>query len=191
MPAVDPSFEKERRLASGAKLALLGIVTNTLLAAVKILAGILGNCYALIADGIESLLDIFGSAVLWFGLKLAAEPPDEEHPYGHGKAEPLAAVGISLLVIAAALGLAIQSVREILTPHHAPAPFTLFVLVAVIVVKELLFRKVTALVYLVYKACLICPKEMHLIKAGYSSYLQWRRMWVLLIDLICQALRLT
>jgi len=142
MPAVDPSFEKERRLASGAKLALLGIVTNTLLAAVKILAGILGNCYALIADGIESLLDIFGSAVLWFGLKLAAEPPDEEHPYGHGKAEPLAAVGISLLVIAAALGLAIQSVREILTPHHAPAPFTLFVLVAVIVVKELLFRKV-------------------------------------------------
>lgn len=56
------------------------------------MAGILGNTYALIADGVESLLDIFGSFVVWFGLRVAAEPPDDEHPYGHGKAEVVAAI---------------------------------------------------------------------------------------------------
>ena len=126
----------------GARLALLGVATNLILAVVKIVAGVLGHCYALIADGIESTLDIFGSLVIWFGLKVAAEPPDQEHPYGHGKAEPLAAVAVALAVIGAALGLAVQSIREILTPHHAPAPFTLVVLVVVIVVKETLFRRV-------------------------------------------------
>ncbi|MDB6173720.1 MAG: Cation diffusion facilitator family transporter [Chthoniobacteraceae bacterium] len=131
-----------RRLESGARLALLGVFINSVLAIAKILAGILGNCYALIADGIESALDIFSSLILWFGLKVAAAPPDAEHPYGHGKAEPIAAVIVSLAVIGAAVGLSVQSIREIVTPHHAPAPFTLGVLVLVIIVKETLFRKV-------------------------------------------------
>ena len=131
-----------RRLESGARLALAGIVVNTLLAVIKIASGIAGNCYVLIADGIESTLDIFGSIVIWGGLKLAALPPDDSHPYGHGKAEALAAIVVALTVMAAAVGLAVQSVREILTPHHAPAPFTLIVLVAVVIVKETLFRKV-------------------------------------------------
>ncbi|MDB6151653.1 MAG: Cation diffusion facilitator family transporter [Chthoniobacteraceae bacterium] len=131
-----------RRLESGARLALLGVFINSVLAIAKILAGVLGNCYALIADGIESALDIFSSLILWFGLKVAAAPPDAEHPYGHGKAEPIAAVIVSLAVIGAAVGLSVQSIREIVTPHHAPAPFTLGVLVLVIIVKETLFRKV-------------------------------------------------
>jgi cation diffusion facilitator family transporter len=118
---------------------------NVVLAIAKIAAGIFGNAYALIADGIESALDVGGSAVIWGGLKLAARPPDETHPYGHGKAEPIAAAVVSVGVMAAALGLAIESVREILTPHHAPAPFTLIVLVVVVVVKELLFRYVIRL----------------------------------------------
>src|SRR5262245_58817270 len=101
----------------------------------------IGNTYALIADGFESTLDIFSSLIIWYGLKLAAEPPDAEHPYGHGKAEPVATIVVSLVLIAAALGLAVQSVREILTPHHAPAPFTLVVLLVVVIVKEILFRK--------------------------------------------------
>ncbi len=126
----------------GARLALLGVVVNIALAATKITAGVIGHCYALIADGIESTLDIFGSLAIWFGLKVASEPPDETHPYGHGKAEPVAAVAVALLVIAAAFGLAVQSFHEIITPHHAPAPFTLAVLVLVILVKETLFRKV-------------------------------------------------
>lgn len=131
-----------RKLESGAQLAILGIAVNALLAAIKIAAGVLGHCYALIADGIESTLDVFGSLVIWFGLKVAAEPPDDDHPYGHGKAEPVAAIVVALMVIAAALGLAAQSIREIVTPHHAPAPFTLIVLVLVVLVKETLFRKV-------------------------------------------------
>ena len=131
-----------RRLESGARFALLGVFINCTLAVAKIGAGLAGNCYALIADGIESALDIFSSLILWFGLKVAAEPPDDEHPYGHGKAEPIAAVIVSLAVIAAAAGLAVQSIREILTPHHTPAPFTLIVLVIVVIIKETLFRKV-------------------------------------------------
>lgn len=131
-----------QHLDSAARLALLGVAVNFALALIKILAGLLGNAYALIADGIESCADIFGSLVIWFGLKVAAAPPDAEHPYGHGKAEPVAAIIVSLALIAAALGLAMQSVREILTPHHAPAPFTLVVLVVVVLVKETLFRKV-------------------------------------------------
>jgi cation diffusion facilitator family transporter len=130
------------QLRSGARLALAGLAINFILAATKIAAGILGNSYALIADGIESSLDIFGSLVIWYGLKVAAEPPDAEHPYGHGKAEPMAAIIVALLVIVAAVVLALQSVREIVTPHHAPAPFTLVVLVVVVLVKETLFRAV-------------------------------------------------
>jgi len=139
-PFTPPTLEAG--YGTGRRLALVGVAVNFCLALVKIVSGLVGNCYALIADGIESTLDIFGSLVIWFGLKVAAEPPDEEHPYGHGKAEPLASVVVALGVIAAALGLAVQSVREIVTPHHAPAPFTLAVLIGVIVVKETLFRKV-------------------------------------------------
>lgn len=96
----------------------------------------------LIADGIESTLDIAGSVVIWGGLKFAARPPDATHPYGHGKAEPIAAVVVAVAVLAAALGLAIQSVRELFLPHHGPAPFTLVVLVVAIIVKEILYRYV-------------------------------------------------
>ena len=110
------------------------MVANALLAAVKIVGGVLGNTYALIADGVESLLDIFGSLVVWFGLRVAAEPPDDEHPYGHGKAETLAAVVVALTVLGAAVGLAVQSIREILTPHKMPAQWTLYVLAGVVVV---------------------------------------------------------
>jgi cation diffusion facilitator family transporter len=141
-PAIQSNASSREKLRQGARLAVVGILINLLLASVKIGAGIWGHCYALIADGIESGLDIFSSVLLWFGLKIAAEPPDDEHPYGHGKAEPLAAVAVALAVIAAALGLAVQSIREILTPHHAPAPFTLLVLLAVVAVKETLFRKI-------------------------------------------------
>ena len=129
-------------LQTGARVALLGLVINVAFATVKIAAGVIGHAYVLIADGIESALDIGGSIVIWGGLTVAARPPDQTHPYGHGKAEPIAAIVVALSVLVAAIGLAIESVREILTPHHGPAPFTLAVLVVVIVVKEILFRYV-------------------------------------------------
>src|SRR3954453_13435572 len=145
-PATEPtSSVPASNLQSGARVALLGMGINLVLAVVKIAAGIFGNAYALIADGIESALDIAGSAIIWGGLKFAARPPDATHPYGHGKAEPLAAGIVAVGVLVAAVGLFIESVREILTPHHAPAPFTLVVLVVVVVVKEVLFRNVNRL----------------------------------------------
>jgi cation diffusion facilitator family transporter len=109
---------------------------------VKILTGVVGHSYALIADGVESATDVFSSLVLWRGLNVAARSPDEDYPFGYGKAESLSAAVISLLLLGAGLGIAIQAVREIVTPHHAPAPFTLAVLVLVVAVKETLFRKV-------------------------------------------------
>lgn len=124
----------------GIRSTLIGILANVLLAAIKGTAGFLGNSYALIADAIESTTDIASSLIVWSGLKIATRPPDADHPYGYGKAEPLAAVVVSFTLIAAAFGIAFQSVREILTPHHAPAPFTLAVLVLVVVAKETLFR---------------------------------------------------
>jgi cation diffusion facilitator family transporter len=127
---------------TGARVALLGLVINVVLASVKIVAGVVGHAYVLIADGIESALDVGGSIVIWGGLTVAARPPDRTHPYGHGKAEPIAALVVAICVLAAAIGLAIESVREILTPHHGPAPFTLALLVVVIVIKEFLFRYV-------------------------------------------------
>ncbi len=129
-------------LQTGARVALFGMLVNLIFAAAKILGGLFGHAYVLIADGIESALDVAGSFVIWGGLKFAARPPDETHPYGHGKAEPIAAAIVAIGVLAAALGLAIESVREILTPHHGPAPFTLGILIVVIVVKEILFRYV-------------------------------------------------
>src|SRR3954465_13725130 len=134
--------DRTGNMQSGARAALAGMVVNVAFAAAKISAGLFGNSYVLIADGIESALDIAGSFVIWGGLKFAARPPDATHPYGHGKAEPIAAGIVAMGVIFAAIGLAIQSVREIFTPHHGPAPFTLIVLVVVIAVKEFLFRVV-------------------------------------------------
>ena len=124
----------------GIRSTVWGILANTLLAAIKGVAGVLGNSYALIADAIESTTDIASSLIVWGGLKISGLPPDEDHPYGHGKAEPLAATVVALTLLAAAIGIAIQSIREIAVPHHAPAPFTLVVLLLVIATKEALFR---------------------------------------------------
>jgi cation diffusion facilitator family transporter len=113
---------------------------NAVLAGVKAIAGVLGNSYALIADALESAFDILSSLVVMGGLRIAAAPADRDHPYGHGKAEPLAALVVAITLVTAAIAIGIQSVREILTPHHGPEPFTLIVLVLVIAVKEGLFR---------------------------------------------------
>ncbi|MBI3195063.1 MAG: cation transporter [Ignavibacteriae bacterium] len=124
----------------GMKTSVIGILVNAVLAAVKGITGIFGNSYALVADAIESSLDVFSSAIVWGGLKISTLPADADHPYGHGKAEPLAGALVSIGLLAGAVIIIIQSVNEIITPHHAPAPFTLIVLVIVILTKEILFR---------------------------------------------------
>jgi cation diffusion facilitator family transporter len=120
---------------------LWGLFVNSLLAAVKLFAGIVGASHALVADGIESLADVVSSIIVLRGLKIAAEPPDREHPYGHGKAEPIAAAMVSGMLFLAAGWITLQAIQELLKPiPHLPAPFTLIVLIIIIVIKEFLYR---------------------------------------------------
>ncbi|HYG23031.1 MAG TPA: cation diffusion facilitator family transporter [Verrucomicrobiae bacterium] len=128
------------RLKRSLRATFTGLAANTALAVSKLLAGIFGHSHALIADAVESFADIFSSLVVWRGLVIAAEPADEDHPYGHGKAEPIATAVVSAMLLVAALWIVVQSIREIATPHSTPAPFTLVVLFAVMLIKEGLFR---------------------------------------------------
>jgi len=127
-------------VARGTRATLIGILISTVLAAVKILGGIFGQSYALIADGVESLLDIFGSSIVWGSLRYSARPPDLKHPYGHGKAEPLGAMVIAAALIVTSIAIGVESIREIQAPHGLPAPYTLVILVGVVITKEILFR---------------------------------------------------
>ena len=119
---------------------LVGVAVNAALATIKILAGFFGNSYALIADGIESTSDIVTSLVVWGGLRVSGAPADEKHPYGYGKAEALSGIVASLALLGAAAMIAVQSIREILTPHHLPHWSTLVVLVVVVATKTMLAR---------------------------------------------------
>jgi cation diffusion facilitator family transporter len=132
--------DTQNSIKRGLRTTLVGIIASAFLAAIKIFTGIIGNSYALIADGIESLTDIFTSSIVLTGLYFASKPADEDHPYGHGKAEPFAGIAVSFGIFIAAMVIVVQSIYEIITPHHAPAPFTLIVLVLVIITKETLFR---------------------------------------------------
>ena len=125
----------------GLKISGGAIAINLTLALVKISTGVLGNSYAMIADGIESTTDIFSSLIVMGGLRISTKPPDETHPYGHGKAESLAGLIVALFLLGAATLIAYQSVQEIRTPHQSPAWFTLVVLGGVIIIKEWLFRR--------------------------------------------------
>ena len=131
---------KSDRLSRGLRATFLGLVVNALLAAGKLAAGVFGHSHALVADAVESLADIFSSVVVWRALVLASAPADENHPYGHGKAEPIAAAIVATMLLLAAAGISFQAVQEIVQPKEGPAPFTLVVLLGVIVIKETLFR---------------------------------------------------
>ena len=124
----------------GVRATLVAIFVSAILAAAKILAGIAGYAYALIADGIESMLDIMSALVVLGSLRIASAPPNERYPYGYGRAETLGSFVIATGLIIAAISIAIQSIREILIPHHMPASWTLIVLLVVAITKEILFR---------------------------------------------------
>jgi len=118
------------------------IIGNTILAILKGIAGIFGNSYALIADAIESTADIFASFLVLFGLKYADRPPDDNHPYGHGKIEPLITFLVVAFLVTSATVIAYESIENIQTPHLAPKSWTLYVLGAIIIWKEASFRLV-------------------------------------------------
>ena len=116
------------------------IASNFIIFLVKLLSGIFGHSYALIADAIESLSDVVSSILVLFGLRYAHKPADKNHPYGHGKAEPLFTIIVVIFLIVSALIIIVQSIENIKTPHQLPSKFTLLVLAVIIISKELLFQ---------------------------------------------------
>jgi cation diffusion facilitator family transporter len=124
------------------KATYFSIVGNTCLAVVKGIAGVFGNSYALIADAIESTTDIFSSFLVLFGIKYSNRPADANHPYGHGRAEPLVTFLVVGFLITSATVIAYESISNIGTPHELPKPWTLIVLGAIIIWKEFSFRLV-------------------------------------------------
>ncbi|HEY3857508.1 MAG TPA: cation diffusion facilitator family transporter [Verrucomicrobiae bacterium] len=130
------------RLERSLKATFVGMGVNAVLTASKFAAGILGHSHALTADAVESTADILSSIIVWRGLVVAAEPPDPEHPYGHGKAEPLAAASVAIMLLMAATGIIIKSAGELTQPRERPRSFTLAVLLVVFAVKSILSKYV-------------------------------------------------
>lgn len=124
------------------KASIFSILGNASLAAIKFLGGYFGNSYALIADAIESTTDVFSSILVFLGLKYSSRPADENHPYGHGKAEALITFLVVLSLIIAAGVIAYESFHNIFTPHASPKPFTLLILGGIIIFKEASFKYV-------------------------------------------------
>lgn len=129
-------------LDGAVRLSLWGAALGAVLAAVKIAAGVWGNTFALIADGLESGMDVVYGVAAWLGYRVARRPADANHRFGHGKAEALMALIASFVLLGGAAVIATQSVIEIRHPHRVPAAWTLGVLVLVVVVKEIFFRVV-------------------------------------------------
>jgi cation diffusion facilitator family transporter len=128
----------------GVRSAQLGLLVNALLAVVKLVAGLVGHSYALVADAVESSADVFSSIIVWSGLRVASRDPDDIYPFGYGKAESIATAAVALMLLAAAALIAVESIDEIATPHLMPAPWTLAVLVSVVAIKTLLSRRTHA-----------------------------------------------
>lgn len=124
------------------KATIFSIIGNTCLALIKGLAGFFGNSYALIADAIESTTDIFASFLVLFGIKYSNKPADENHPYGHGRAEPLITFLVVGFLITSATIIGYESIANIGTSHDLPKAWTLYVLGAIIIWKEYSFRLV-------------------------------------------------
>ena len=128
-------------LRPGLQITTIAVGVNLLLAVIKTLVGVLGRSNALIADGIESAADVISSLIVWGGLRLSVKPADADHPFGHGKAEPIAGVCVALLLWMAAGWIALQSLADLQAPAQQPPQwYTLPVLLGVIVVKEFLYR---------------------------------------------------
>jgi cation diffusion facilitator family transporter len=123
------------RANKGAKLIAGGMALNAVLGTIKIVGGVAGHAYALVADGAESISDIAISGLIWAGFKWAARPPDKDHPYGHGKAEAVSGLLTAIVVLGAAAGIGWHAVREIRDPQQLPHWWTLVILASVVAAK--------------------------------------------------------
>jgi len=124
------------------RTSVYSILLNLAIAVIKWLTGVFGNSYALIADAIESTADVFSSLLVLIGLKASTKPPDDNHPYGHGRVEVLSTFSVVGFLLISATVIAYESIQNIRTPHEAPKGFTLIVLAGIIIFKELSFQYV-------------------------------------------------
>lgn len=120
----------------------IGIAISVVLVFLKAISGHIGHSYALIADATETGADVFSSTLLWIGLRIAMKPADSEHPYGHGKAEPIASIIISFFLMGASVWIGWHALELAMVPHEMPHKFTLYVLLVVMIIKESMFRYV-------------------------------------------------
>jgi cation diffusion facilitator family transporter len=129
------------RAEKGTRLIVRGIALNAALSVIKIAGGVFGHAYALIADGVESLTDIAISILVWAGVRWAAQPPDEDHPYGHGKAEAVSGLFTAVVILAASGSIGWHAVMEIRSPQQVPQWWTLVILAGVVAVKFVFSRR--------------------------------------------------
>lgn len=122
---------------------LLSLIGNALLVVIKLITGILGNSFAIIADSLESAGDVFSSFIIYLGLRVSAKPSDEDHPFGHGKVEPVISFLVVIFLIGSAAYIAFQAISNLQSPHKMPKPYTLIVLAGIIIYKELFYRFVS------------------------------------------------
>ncbi|TQR45376.1 cation diffusion facilitator family transporter [Paenibacillus popilliae] len=129
------------RFAKAETGAWVGIIGNILLAGVKGIAGFLSGSQALIADAFHSASDVAGSFAVLVGLKAAKRPPDKDHPYGHGKAESIAAIVVSVLLLVVGIELAISAAKSIWNGKVVvPEWYALAAIILSIVAKESMFQ---------------------------------------------------
>jgi cation diffusion facilitator family transporter len=164
------SEKLELEVRRGRRSSLVSIGSNFLLALCKCLTGLWGHSFALVADGIESFSDVLSSSVVYLGLRYATKPPDRTHPYGHGKAEPIAAVIVGLALVVAGVGIAVESISQIRTPHPLPKAYTLWVLIGVVAVKILLSRFVSSVAENIQSAAVQGDAWHHLSDAITSAF---------------------
>jgi cation diffusion facilitator family transporter len=120
--------------------AWVGLVINLGLGLTKLIGGILGDSFALISDSINSLGDVFGTVVVLVAVRIAQQPADQEHPYGHTRAEAIAASTVAVLIIMSALGIGWEAIQRMSLVHTLPETWTLWIAGGNVVIKEWLYR---------------------------------------------------
>jgi cation diffusion facilitator family transporter len=133
-------MDKEERFKQAQFAAMIGIVGNIVLAGIKWWAGVVSNSRALVADAVHSASDVAGSLAVYIGVKVAKEPPDEDHPYGHGKAESVAAIIVAVLLFLVGIEIFKSSVEAFFEPIESPKMLAIYATLLSIIVKEAMFR---------------------------------------------------
>ncbi len=127
--------QQSQRAGSGRRVALASIIVSGSLAVSKILIGWIGRSTSVVADGVESAGDVVASAIVLFGLMIAARPPDEKHPYGHGRFEMLTGLAVGVILGVGGIGICVRSLDKLTELHPPPAFYTVWPLLASIVLK--------------------------------------------------------